>query len=151
MEKSSRLIVFSGEEFPYWKDWTKVYLWSQGHFIWGIMEEDYQLLAALQGISANNLIKFENNSKPRNILIFAPGRKEYARISHLETAHTIWKKLCDYNEGINEIKSMRLDTYTCEYQIFIQHPDKPLNIVTARFDNIILDLRSCGALTFTKN
>ena len=67
------------------------------------MEEDYQLLATLQGISSNDLVKFENNSKARNILIFALGRKEYARISHLKTAHAIWKKLCDYNEGTNDL------------------------------------------------
>ena len=54
-----------------------------------IMEEDYQLPATLQGISPNDLVKFENNSKARNILIFALGRKEYARISHLKTAHAI--------------------------------------------------------------
>ena len=78
------------------------------------MEEDYQLPVTLQGIIANNLVKFENNSNVRNILISALGRKEYARIAHLKTAQAIWNKLCDYNEGINEIKLMRLDTYTHE-------------------------------------
>ena len=56
-------------------------------------------------IPPNDLVKFENNSKARNILISALGRKKYATISHLKTAHAIWKKLCDYNEGTNEIKS----------------------------------------------
>ena len=115
------------------------------------MEEDYQLPATFQGISPNDLLKFENNSKARNILISALGRKEYARISHLKTAHAIWKKLCDYNEGTNEIKSMSLDTYTCEYQILRQHPSESLDSVAARFNNIVSNLRSCGALCFTDN
>ena len=115
------------------------------------MEEDYQLPATLQGISPNDLVKFENNSKASNILISALGRKEYARISHLKTAHAIWKKLCDYNEGTNEIKSMRLDTYTREYQMFRQRPSESLDNVAARFDNIVSILHSCGALIFTDN
>ena len=82
------------------------------------MEEDYQLSATLQCITADNFIKFENNSKARNILISPLSRNVYGRIAHLKTAHGIWKRLCDYNEGTNKIKFMRLDTYTREYQMF---------------------------------
>ena len=73
-------------------------------------------------------------------MISALGRKEYARISHLKTARAIWKKLCDYNEGTNEIKSMRLDTYTYEFQMFRQRPGESLDSVAARFDHIVSNL-----------
>ena len=96
-------------------------------------------------------MKFENNYKDRNILITALSRKEYARTAHLKTAHAIWKKLCDYNEGTNEIKSMHLDTYTREYQMFRQHPSESLDSVVARFDNTVSNLYSCGDLAFTDN
>ena len=128
------------------KELKSILLHFSWHDIWAIVEEDYQLPATLQGIPPNDLVKFENNSKTRNILISALGRKEYARITHLKTAHAIWKKLCDYNEATNEIKSMRLDTYTREYQMFRQRPGEFLDSVAARFDNIISNLRSCGIL-----
>ena len=105
----------------------------------------------LQGITADNLVKFENNSKTINILISALGRKEYARIAHLKTAQAIWNKLCDYNEGTNKIKSMRLDTYTREFQMLRQRPGVSLDSVVARFDNIVSNLRSYDDLAFTDN
>ena len=84
-------------------------------------------------------------------MISALSRKEYARITHLKTAHAIWNKLCDYYEVTNEIKSMCLDTYTCEYQMFRQRPGESLDSVAARFDNNVSNMRSCGALAFIDN
>ena len=45
--------------------------------------------ATFQGISSDDLTKFESNSKVRNILISLLGRKEYDKIAHLKTAHAI--------------------------------------------------------------
>jgi hypothetical protein len=39
-------------------------------------------------------------------------------VSHLETAHDIWLKLCNTYEGSSEIKSSRKDTYNRQYQTF---------------------------------
>ena len=46
---------------------------------------------------------------------------------------------------------MHLDTYTREYQIFRQRLGESLDSVGEKFDNIISNLCSCGALTFTEN
>jgi hypothetical protein len=38
MEKGAvKLMVFSGEDFGYWKNQTRNYLLSQGHAIWEIV------------------------------------------------------------------------------------------------------------------
>jgi hypothetical protein len=35
MEKGAvKLVVFNGDDFDYWKNWTHNYLLSQGHAIW---------------------------------------------------------------------------------------------------------------------
>ena len=49
------------------------------------------------------------------------------------------------------IKSMRLDTYTREFQMFRQRPGESLDSVVARFDNIISNLCNCGAFAFIHN
>jgi hypothetical protein len=39
-------------------------------------------------------------------------------VSHLETAHDVWLKLCNIYEGSYEIKSSCKDTYNRQYQTF---------------------------------
>jgi hypothetical protein len=42
----------------------------------------------------------------------------YGRVSHLESAHDIWLKLCNTYEDSSEIKCSRKDTYNRQYQTF---------------------------------
>jgi hypothetical protein len=51
----------------------------------------------------------------------------YDRVSHLETAHDVWIKLCNTYGGSSEIKSLRRDTYNRQYQIFSQKPGESVN------------------------
>jgi hypothetical protein len=42
MEKGVvKLVVFNGEDFSYWKNQTSIYLLSQGHAIWVIVQQTY--------------------------------------------------------------------------------------------------------------
>jgi hypothetical protein len=51
----------------------------------------------------------------------------YDRVTHLETTHDVWLKLCKTYEGSSEIKSSRKNTYNRQYQIFNQKPGESLN------------------------
>jgi hypothetical protein len=54
-------------------------------------------------------------------------------VSHLETGHDVWLKLCNTYEGSSEIKSSHKDTYNRQYQTFSQKPSESL-------DDCFLDL-----------
>jgi hypothetical protein len=152
MEKGAiKLVVFHGEDFSYWKARTQGYLLSQGHAIWEIVEENYRMPDTLVGATPAEVAKFENNSKARNILITALSRKEFDRVSHLKTAHDVWQKLCNTYEGTSQIKSMRKDTYNRQYQTFSQKSGESLSDCFARFESIVSNLRSCGALAYSEN
>jgi hypothetical protein len=71
---------------------------------------------AIQG----ELQRYENNYKALNLITTTLGRNVYDRVSHCETAHDIWLKLCNTYEGSSEIKSSRKDTYNRQYQTFSQ-------------------------------
>jgi hypothetical protein len=75
----------------------------------------------------------------------------YDRVSHLETTHDVWLKLCNSYEGSSEIKSSRRDTYNRQYQIFSQKSGESLDDCFARFESIVSTLRSCGPLAYSKN
>jgi hypothetical protein len=72
-------------------------------------------------------------------------------ISHHETAHDVWLKLCNTYEGSSEIKSSRKDTYNRQYQSFSQKPGESLDDCFARFESIMNNLRACGPPAYTDN
>jgi hypothetical protein len=75
----------------------------------------------------------------------------YDRISHVETTHNVWLKLCNTYESSSEIKSSRKDTYNRKYQIFSQKHEKSLDDCFARFESIMSNLRACGPHAYTNN
>jgi hypothetical protein len=75
----------------------------------------------------------------------------YDRVSHLETAHGVWLKLCNTYEGSSKIKSSRKDTYNRQYQTFSQKPGESLDDCFARFESIMSSLCSCGPLDYSDN
>jgi hypothetical protein len=48
-----KLVVFNGEDFGYWKNWTRNYLLSQGCAIWEIVP--YVILATLENATQGEL------------------------------------------------------------------------------------------------
>jgi hypothetical protein len=72
----------------------------------------------LDNVIQGEVQRYENNYKALNLITIALGRNVYDRVSHLETAHDVWLKLCNTYEGYSEIKSSRKDTYNRQYQTF---------------------------------
>jgi hypothetical protein len=92
MEKVDvKLVVFNGEDFGYWKNWTHNYLLSQGHAIWKIVQEAYVIPDTLDHVTQGGLQRYENNYKALNLIITALGRNVYDRVAHLKMAHDVWK------------------------------------------------------------
>jgi hypothetical protein len=94
---------------------------------------------------------YENNYKALNLITTALGRSVYDRVSHLETVHDVWLKLCNTYEGSFEIKSSRKDTYGRQYQIFVQKPGESLDDCFDRFKSIVSSLRSYDPLAYSDN
>jgi hypothetical protein len=112
MEKGVvKLVVFNGDNFNYWKNWTHNYLLSQRRAIWKIVQEPYVIPTMLDNAIHGELQKYENNYNAFNLITIALGRNVYDRASHLETAHDVWLKLCNTYGGSSEIKSTRRDIY----------------------------------------
>jgi hypothetical protein len=65
----------------------------------------------LDNATKGELQRYESNYETLNLITRTIGRKVYDRVSHLETAHDFWLKLCNTYEGSSEIKSSRKDTY----------------------------------------
>jgi hypothetical protein len=75
----------------------------------------------------------------------------YDRVTHLETSHDVWLKLCNIYEGSSEIKSSSKDTYNRQYQTFSQKSGESLDDCFARLESIVSSLHSCGPLAYSDN
>jgi hypothetical protein len=107
--------------------------------------------AKLNNVTQGELQRYENNYKDLNLITTAPGRNVYDRVSHLETTHDVWLKLCNTFEGSSEIKSSRRDIYNRQYQTFSHKPGESLADYFARFESIVCSLCSCGPLAYSDN
>jgi hypothetical protein len=107
--------------------------------------------ATLDNVTHGELQRYENNYKALNLITTALGRNLYDRLSHLETAHDVWLKLCNTYKGSYEIKSSHRDTYKRQYQTFSQKPGESLDNCFAIFESIVSSLCSCGPLVYSDN
>jgi hypothetical protein len=105
----------------------------------------------LNNVNHGELRRYENNYKALNLITTALGRNVYDRVSHLETTHDVWLKLCNTYEVSSEIKSSCKDTYNQQYQTFSQKPGESLDGCFARFESIVSNLHSCGPLAYSDN
>jgi hypothetical protein len=65
--------------------------------------------ATLDNATQGEVERYENNYEALNLITTALGRNVYDRVSHLETVHDVWLKLCNTYEDSSEIKSSRKD------------------------------------------
>ena len=138
--------IFDGVDFAYWKARMQAYIEAQGHAIWLKVKNAYVVPADEDVINPD----VEANSKARNFLIQGLSRSEFERVSHLKSAHEIWKTLCDYHEGSTAIKEVRQNQLKKEYSKIEQKPGESLDELLGRFSKILHNLRAVG-LTFTES
>jgi hypothetical protein len=105
----------------------------------------------LDNATHGELTRYENNYKVLNLITTALGRNVYDRVSHLETDHDIWLKLCNTYEGSSEIKSSCKDTYNRQYRAFSQKPGESLDDYFVRFESIVSNLHFDAPLTYSDN
>jgi hypothetical protein len=64
----------------------------------------------LNNATQGELQMYENNYKTLNLNTTDLGRNVYDRVSHIETDHDVWLKLCNTYEGSFKIKYSHKDT-----------------------------------------
>jgi hypothetical protein len=107
--------------------------------------------ATLDHVTQGELQIYENNYKTLNLITTALGRKVYDRVSHLETTHDVWLKLCNTYESSSEIRSSRKTLIIDSIRLFSQKPGESLDDCFACFELIVSSLRSCGPLAYSDN
>jgi hypothetical protein len=63
------------------------------------------ILTTLDNTTKGELQRYENNNKGPNLITTGLGWNVYDRVSHVETAHDVWLKLCNTYEVSSVIMS----------------------------------------------
>jgi hypothetical protein len=74
--------------------------------------------STVNNVTQGELQRYKNNYNALNLITTALSRNVYDKVTHLETAHNVWIKLCNTYDGSSEIKSSHRDTYNKQYQTF---------------------------------
>uniref|UniRef100_K3YCN7 DUF4219 domain-containing protein n=1 Tax=Setaria italica TaxID=4555 RepID=K3YCN7_SETIT len=142
---STKLCVFDGVDFQFWKAKMDAYIQSQGSLIW---EKVITLFQVPNQASDTNRANVENNNKARNLIIQGLGRSDFDRFIHHKLAYEVWKALCDYHEGANSVKEVRQDMFKKEYMCFEMKLGESVDDLFARFNKIPSNLHAVG-VTYT--
>ncbi|GKA66390.1 hypothetical protein Tco_0766198 [Tanacetum coccineum] len=78
-------------------------------------------------------------------------RKEYERIFMCNTAKEIWKTLLITHQGNNQVKDNKIDLLVQQYEQFVISKDETIDSAFARFNTIIISLKSLDEGYSSKN
>src|SRR5579859_5065034 len=127
MAHDSRVPVFDGSDYAYWKIHMRAYLKGKGSEVWVIVEsKNYPADDSVQS-------HHDANNKAVDILLSSLSRFEFAHICDLDVAHKIWSRLQSFHEGTNTIKARLFETYRREYENFVQLPSETVESLFSRF------------------
>ncbi|XP_075078897.1 uncharacterized protein LOC142164631 [Nicotiana tabacum] len=97
----------------------------------------------------------QKNFRAKNILICGIGPDEYNRISAYQYAKEIWEALQTAHEGTTQVKQLKIDMLTTEYELLRIKDNESIQDMHTRFTSIINELHSLGEIiqgkTFQEN
>ncbi|XP_074298233.1 uncharacterized protein LOC141629065 [Silene latifolia] len=137
--KHSKIPVFTGENFGWWKLKMKHYIKSIDYQCWKIIEdgplaiEETDILTGFTKVKAekdyneDDFKVAEKNSKAMSILQRCVGEAEVSRISGCPTAKQIWDSLVLVYEGTSQVRKHRIDLLMQQYEIFHMSKDVSIN------------------------
>ncbi|XP_074298845.1 uncharacterized protein LOC141629802 [Silene latifolia] len=154
--KQSKILVFTDENFGWWKLNMKHYIKSIIYQCWKIIEdgplviEETDILTSFSKVKAekdyneNDFKLAEKNSIAMSILQRCLGEAEVSRISGCPTAKLIWDSLVHAYEGTSQVKKHHIDLLMQQYEMFRMSKDESIKNFSYRFSCIINELKGLG-------
>src|SRR5579859_7585192 len=135
MDRDSRVPLFDGSNYAFWKIRIRAYLKAKGTDVWAIAE-------ATDFPSDDSVQKHHDaNNKAVDILLSSLSRSEFDRVCDLDVAHRIWSRLQSFHEVTNAVKVMLFETFCREYENFVQLPSESVESLFSRFQSCVNKMR----------
>ncbi|XP_043692999.1 uncharacterized protein LOC122643445 [Telopea speciosissima] len=156
----SRLPLFNGDNFSYWKIRFWNFTCAHNLEVWHVIENGpYSFAKIVDGESVSKKTseltstekeKIQFNFKAVTFLQYAFIDSEFNKKAMCETAKEIWDTLMVSYEGTSQVKESKIDKLVHEYELFKMLENESISSMFLRFTNITNKLKGLGK-TYTKS
>ncbi|GKE00260.1 zf-CCHC domain-containing protein, partial [Tanacetum coccineum] len=91
------------------------------------------------------------NDEAKMVLYNALPKKEYERIFMCNTAKDVWNSLIITHQGNKQVKDNKIDLFVQKYEEFVIFDDETIDCAFARFNTIIISLKSLDESFLSRN
>ena len=88
--------------------------------------------------------KIETGYKAKKFLVCGIGPDEFNRVSANESAKEIWDCLKTVHEGTEQVKELKIDMLTSQYENFKMREGETIHEIFSKLSSITYELRSLG-------
>ena len=115
----TRLPMFNGLDYTYWKTRMRIFLISMDFKLWTIVENGFQKSSLLMSEWNESKKKvFALNAKAMNALFCALDKNEFNRVSVCDSTFDIWRTLEVTHEGTSRVKESKINILVHSYELF---------------------------------
>ena len=100
---SSRIPVFDGKNYAFWKVRMEAYLMSLGVDVWNSVLVDYNV-PDIPPTDADDKKIYGNNANAKNSILFGLSKSEIVNVMHCKSTKEVWVKLNQSHEGDDRVK-----------------------------------------------
>ena len=95
---SSRIPIFDGTNYAFWKVGMEAYLMSLEVYVWTLVLVDYNVLD-IPPTNADGKKIYGNNAKAKNSIFFGLIQSKLVKVMHCKFAKDMWVNLNQSHEG----------------------------------------------------
>lgn len=132
---SSKIPVFDGTNYAFWKVRMESYLMSIGVDVWSYVLVDYDV-PDVPATDAYGKKLYVNNAKAKNYILFGLSQYELVKVLHCKYSKEVCMKLNQSHEGYDKVKKVKLQTFIMRFENLKMSEEKNMVEYFLRVDDV---------------
>jgi hypothetical protein len=139
---ASKLPLFYGTNFSFWKVRMRTYLMALGADVWDVVEIGY--IKPIVLASKDDKLEFIFNAKEMNVILNGLVEAKFVKVMHLLTAKEMWDKLIRNYEGNEKVKDAKLQTFRLKFEQIKMNEDETVRKYFLRVEELVNAMKGLG-------
>jgi hypothetical protein len=139
---ASKLPLFDGTNFSFWKVRMRTYLMALGADVWDVVETGYIKPVVLA--SKDDKLEFSFNAKGMNAILNGLAKSEFVKVMHLQTTKEMWDKLTSSYEDNEKVKDAKLQTFRLKFEQLKTNEDETVSKYFLRVEELVNAMKGLG-------
>ena len=139
------LPLFDGHNYDFWSIRMKLFLQSQGVYVWQAVLNEYKIPATVPTDVAGKRFH-ASNSKAMYAILGGLVSSEFVKVMHCDSAKELWDKLKKVYEGDTKVKNAKLQSYRIQFESLKMEESKDIATYFLRIDEVVNTMRGLGEI-----